>query len=391
MKPIPLYLIHGWIGSGKSQFIKAWVEEARRRSQRLAVVKDDGRSDLKRLLDECRAETSFDEAPLDAILVEVDGTVEPMAVAELFTFHGEAGEPPLTDYEVAGCFTVIDASQLMFELSSGDSLESLGLTKTQAGDLTRSLPRDTRHVADVVIEQIEFADFLILNRFEGMDTTSAMKLKNVLEWLNPRADVIEVSLQNSAVWTEAFSESFFGNLKSRTFDFFDAEEGAGWLQLIDGVHPKLDRNVGVSGFIFRTRRPFHPERLNQALEDLKTKGVLRIKGWVWIASRPEIAGLMCVAGPALTLLSSGEWLDPSLRLPSTIDTERRLPGVEIAIMGLGLNELDVRRRFKRCLLTDEEMRAGPDLWKTFTDPLPPWTLGDLDDDHDWPSDDDWLQ
>jgi len=316
----------------------------------------------------------------------------------MFTFVGESGEPPITDYEIAAVVTVVNSSQVLYEISQAESLESLGLSPF--------VPPDYRHSADVVLEQIEFANILVLNRLEGIDISDRSRIRQLLEWLNPRADLLE---QVDRSWTPEFAERLdrlLGNLMTdRNFDFFETEESAGWLQLIDGMHPKsrssqqiefddrIESNRDwpeltsrVNGFVFRTRKPMHPDRLNLALDALAEMGVVRMKGWIWLASRNDTSGMICVSGPCCTLISAGPWTDgervSSFEVYSSDRTNERRNSVvgdrriEIAIIGFDLNELQVRRRLKTCILSEEEFALGPDAWRKFPDPLPPWIPGE---------------
>lgn len=346
-------------------------------SKNLAVVHDDGRTDLIGLL-----EDAIEKNPRVEIVVEAQSALEPIAVAELFYLEGENGEPPDDRFEIRTIATVVDSRSLLHDLENPRSLVDLGIEFDEIDDRTN---------VDVMIEQIEFSDVIVLTRTNDLDSQIVQKTRSVVEWVNPRAQILEVPVDGM---TREFVERFQQACETMTFDFDESAEGAGWIQLLANSHPKLDRGHGLTGVAIRARRPLHPERFKKFIADLKQHAIVRIKGWIWIATRNGETGIWSVAGRSSILASAGAWMaatpmgewpdDPAEReeimaewVPPHGDRRQ-----EIAILGFQLNELELRRAFKHCMLTDEEFALSPEEWARWPDTLPDWSVEDGGEDFD---------
>jgi G3E family GTPase len=369
-EPVPLRVFFGWSGSGKSTVIEALAAHARSRS----LVRDDGRTDLIASL-----EAAVEESPDSQIFIEADSTLEPIAIAELFYLEGENGEPPDDRFEIQTVATVVDSRTLFDAIQNPKSLIELDLEFDEFDDRTD---------ADVIIEQIEFSDVVVLNRTSDISPETIAKARGLIEWLNPRAQLVEVPQDGC---NREFIEEFWQACGRTVFDFDEAAEGAGWIQLLANSHPKIDRGVGISSIGIRARRPLHPERFKSFIDTLPTHQIVRIKGWIWIATRNGETGIWSVAGPSSILAAAGAWMaatpmrewpeDPIEREDIMSDWvppygDRRQ---EIAIMGFDLNDFELRRAFKACLLSDEEFALGPEGWAKWHDPLPDWSVDSTDD------------
>ena len=148
--------------------------------------------------------------------------------------------------------------------------------------------------------------------------------------------------------------------------------------------PESD-TYGIRSFVWRARRPLHPERFWETLNEQWT-GVIRSKGFFWLATRPDVAGMWSQAGGACQLQPGGlfwaavpesEWpQDPSVRRAMLASFEgpfgdRRQ---EIAIIGAHMDEPTLRAMLDACLLTDAEMALGREAWAGFADPIPAWQV-----------------
>lgn len=343
----------------------------------LATVADDGRSDLIASLEAAISGSSTETE----IVVEADSVLEPIAVAELFYLEGEHGEPPDDRFEIRTMATIIDARTFLSDLEKPVSLNELGIGFDEIDDRTK---------ADVLVEQIEFSDIVVLNRVNELDATVFSRTKNAIEWLNPRAQLLEVPVEGI---TREFTENFWRLAESNEFDFDESAESAGWIQVLASTHPRTDRGQSLSSMAFRARRPVHPERFKLFIESLSTVDVLRIKGWVWIATRNGEMGLWSVAGASSILVAAGAWMaaTPMGEWPDDPDEraeimEEWVPPYgdrrqEFAMIGFNLNELELRRAFKNSLLTDAEFEQGPEQWSRWSDSLPDWSV-DAGDDFD---------
>ncbi len=349
------------------------------RSQSLVVVGDDGHSDLIASL-----EDAHNHNPNAEILIEADSVLEPIGIAELFYLEGDEGEPPDDRFEIISSVTVVDGRQFLSSLSKPRSLIELDLQYDEI---------DERTDIEVMVEQIEFSDVIVLNRVSDLDSDHFEKVKSLLEWLNPRAQILEVPAEGVSI---EFIDRFWRACELTSFDFDDAAEGAGWIQVLTGSHPKLgmksSRESEVLGAIaLRGRRPLHPVRFHEFLQDLEKFKVVRAKGWIWIATRNGETGLWSVSGPSSRMAAAGAWMaaTPMREWPEDpIEREEIMAEwvapygdrrQELTIMGYDLNELELRRAFKSCMLTDEEFALGPEQWAKWPDPLPEWTLDDVGD------------
>lgn len=304
------------------------------------------------------------------ILFILDPAAELLEVIESLNEAIEEGdvEFPL---DIQCAFAVLEATSLMSVLFQPKPLVELGRHLDEFDDLTD---------ADLLVEKIEVADVVLLVRTQALERDIKEKVINVIEWLNPRAQTVAI---------EDFNES----IRLPSFDYSNTISGGGWLQLIAGTHPQTDRGVGISGFSFRARRPFHPTRLLEALEYLSSQNVLRARGLIWVATRHNEAGHLLQAGRAALMANSGPWWaatpmkewpeDPLEReeimaqwVPPYGDRQQ-----EFSIIGIELQELEIRRKFKQALLTDDEFESGPTAWGQWDDPLPDWSpISDIDDE-----------
>lgn len=342
------------------------VDEAARALLRvfpeMKTVLDDGSTAPHLIIqDYLKQQSVSTEQWTSPLLFILDSSVELLEVIESLSVADESGEAEIP-IEIQSAFAAIDAAALMSTLSQPKPLVELGRQLDEFDDLTN---------ADIVVEQIEAADAVFLVRSQGLESDLRDKVLNVVEWLNPRAQVMAI---------ESLGERFL----PPSFDIETAITGAGWLQLVAGTHSQPDRGVGLGGFAFRARRPFHPGRFLEVLEYLSSQNLIRARGLIWVATRNDEAGHLLQAGRAALMANSGAWWaatpmkdwpdDPIERdeimadwLPPYGDRQQ-----EFAIIGLDLQELEIRRKLKSALLTDEEFEQGPLSWAKWEDPLPDW-------------------
>lgn len=367
---IPLCLVSGWMGADVQTFTSAMTEVwQRKRQQPCLSIVDDGVSDLpEAILDACG---EFPAVPM--VWVESAAMLEPMAVAELFAL------PPDDRFSVLAAVTVVDAGQLFKTIRDAKPLTEFDL---EYDDL------DLRTNADVVLEQVEFANVLVLCGLHTLSATERARTLALVEWLNPDARWHEVPASG---YDDALTDSILRSLESSDFDFEVMEEAVGWLRVLDGEPPQSAQVADFIGFGFRARRPFHPTRFAELITRFKTDPeIVRIKGWIWIASRHDELGVWSLSGSSSQLLAGGAWMaatpmrewpeDPAERDAIMEQWEQPYGDrrQEFAIMGFALNEMQLRRELKACLLTDEELGAGPAAWSRWSDPLPDWSGDPID-------------
>ena len=279
------------------------------------------------------------EGRFDYLLIESTGISEPMPVAETFTFAGEDGRR-LGDFaRLDTMVTVIDAFNFLTDFNEADGLAERG--ESLGAD-------DQRTVSDLLIDQIEFCDVLVLNKTDLAAPDQLVALHSILRRLNPRARIVE-STHGRIPPHEV--------LGTRRFNFEQAAQAPGWLSVMRGDEQPETEEYGIASFVFRSDRPFHPQRYWDFLHT-EWPGLLRSKGWFWLASRPRLGGLWSQAGGAAVHQCAGYWQEP--------------PRQELVFIGQSLPESAMRAALKAALLTREEFALGASSWQTMADPFPEW-------------------
>ncbi|MDH6165781.1 G3E family GTPase [Variovorax boronicumulans] len=305
------------------------------------------------------------EGRFDQLVIESTGISEPLPVAETFTFAGEDGKSLADVARLDTMVTVVDAFNFLRDYGSPDSLGQRGQS---LGD------DDTRTVVDLLIEQIEFCDVLVVNKTDLVTPAERERLMAILRSLNPRAR-IEVSEFGRVALDRV--------LDTGLFDFEQAEQAPGWLAELRGEHVPESEEYGIRSFVYRSRLPFHPKRFWDMVQS-EWEGVVRSKGFFWLASRATRAGSWSQAGGACRYGAAGFWWAavPREHWPTDADaldliTDNWDPATgdarqELVLIGIGMDEAALRARLDACLLTEEEMRFGASWWQNLPDPFPSW-------------------
>jgi G3E family GTPase len=305
------------------------------------------------------------EGRFDYLLIESSGISEPLPVATTFVFEDEEGHALSEFARLDTMVSVLDARSFLDDFASVDLLADRGQV---AGE------EDERTLADLLVDQVEFADVLVINKADLVDAGEIEHLRSLLRSLNRHAEILVA--ERGRVPLDRI-------LDTGRFDFERAEAAPGWIQELQGLHVPETEEYGIGSFVFRARRPFHPERFHDFVEG-PWAGVLRAKGFFWLASRMDVvgslsqAGVMREHGPAGTWWAShpellaeareeqGDWVDATWEEPFG---DRRQ---ELVFIGQALDVEGMTAELEGALLTPEEFSMGPAGWAGLPDPFPAW-------------------
>ncbi|MGI9496463.1 MAG: GTP-binding protein [Mariniblastus sp.] len=310
------------------------------------------------------------ENRFDYLLVESTGISEPMPVAETFTFEDEDGESLGNVAELDTMVTVVDAANFLKDFGSWDDLNdrNMGLSD-----------EDERNIVDLLVDQVEFANVIIVNKTDLVSQEQVDLIKKIISQLNSSALVLESTKSRVSL------DKILGTGK---FKLDEAQDlSSDWLAIPRGEEETETEEYGISNFLFRSDRPFHPQRIWNAIgEDMEAglfKGVLRSKGIAWIASRHDWAYNWSQAGCSVLLDPAGFWWAsaPKESWPEEAEVIAEIEArmiheygdrqQELVFIGQNLDQEHVTQVLNDCLLTDEEYELGPGSWEHFQDPMPP--------------------
>ena len=361
------------------------------------TLRDDLRKEVKRLADEGR---------FDYLLIESTGISEPMPVAATFSVRDEDGFSLSDIARLDTMVTVVDSETFVRDFCSADRLRDRG---EAAG------PDDDRALVNLLAEQVEFADVVVLAKRDRAGTRALEETRKVIRALNRDAAIVEAD--HGAVPLDAV-------LDTKRFDYIRAQLAPGWIKELRGEHTPETEAYGIASFAYRERRPLHPQRFHDLIARGGLQGVIRSKGFFWLASRMDWVGELSTVGGAISHKAAGFWFAARHRVDADLVgsplpewpmnpppplTERGwlltlsqlwnapLPASdevddpteyaamkrlwnplwgdrrqELAIIGVGLNEAALRVRLDACLLDDAELAAGPMAWQHYPDPFPRW-------------------
>lgn len=305
---------------------------------------------------------------IDYIVIESTGISEPIPVAQSFTYEDKELGINLDQYcRLDTMVTVVDASCFWEDYGSGESL----LDRSQGAD-----EEDAREVIDLLIDQIEFANVLLLNKVDLVKNIDKEALTAVLKQLNPETHIIDTTYGRVPLDSV---------LNTGLFKFEKVSQGAGWIKELNEEHVPESEEYGIYSFVYRRKRPFHPERWMKWLENWPA-GIVRAKGFFWLASRNEVSGLLSQAGTSLAIQGVGEWIAnyPEQERVEVLSKEPELARrwddeygdrlTELVFIGIDMDEEEIIKGLDQSLLTDEEMKQD---WSKLHDPLPAFTDSEI--------------
>ncbi|MGK4042292.1 GTP-binding protein [Heyndrickxia oleronia] len=301
------------------------------------------------------------QGDINYILIESTGISEPIPVAQTFSYLDDQLGIGLSNVcRLDTMVTVVDANRFWHDLSSGESL----LERNQAmGE------GDVRTISDLLIDQIEFCNVLVINKCDLLPEEQLDQLECILRKLQPEARLIR-SMNGVINPTDI--------LNTNLFDFDLASQSAGWLKELEVVeHVPETEEYGIQSFVYRSRIPFHTERLNQWIEEMPEE-IIRAKGLIWCATRNDLALLLSQAGPSVQLEPVAYWVaalpkeqqDVYLRdnqeLMEQWDAIYGDRKTELVLIGIEMEKERIIQSLNQCLLTKEEMEGD---WSLLQDPF----------------------
>jgi G3E family GTPase len=305
----------------------------------------------------------------DYLLIESTGISEPLPVAETFSFVDEGGASLGDVARLDTMVTVVDALNFLADWMSADELRDRGQALGA---------EDDRNVVRLLVEQVEFADVLVVNKADLASAEDLAALRSLLTRLNPRAQQVEC-VRGRVPLAEV--------LDTGRFDLEAARAAPGWMAVARGEEVSEADTYGMSSFVFRARRPFHPSRFAEFMRT-KKEGVYRSKGFFWLASRPEWMGLWAQAGRITEVGPAGLWWAaiPRAEWPSDAESRREIKREwqkpwgdrvqELVFIGQGMDRAGIDAGLGAALLTDDEVALGMRRWRRLPDPFEPWAMSE---------------
>jgi len=303
----------------------------------------------------------------DYLVIESTGISEPLPVAETFTFADEQGVSLSDVARLDTMVTVVDAINFLKDYDEAKYLQETG----------ESLGEDDhRSVADLLVDQVEFADVILVSKTDIATEADVQRLMAVLKTLNTHAQIIPMSQGQVDIDSV---------LNTGLFNFERAQQAPGWLKELRGEHVPETEEYGIGSFSYGARRPFHPEKFHHFLHNTEPYGkLIRSKGYFWLATRPEFAGQWSQAGGIARYGFAGmfwksvpksDWPTNPEYLASIEEKWVEPFGdmrQELVFIGQGLDQAAMTQALDNCLLTEEEVLRGKDYWASLNDPFPDW-------------------
>lgn len=308
------------------------------------------------------------EGRFDYLLIESTGISEPVPVAQTFSFVDEEQGIDLSKFSyIDTMVTVVDCYNFFEDFGTNELLADRNLTDMEG---------DYRTIVNLLTDQIEFANVIILNKTDLVDSKTVGLLKSSIQKLNPGAKILKSDF--SKVDPNEI-------LNTRLFDFEEAQNSAGWQKELEGgTHTPETEEYGISSFVFRNQKPFHPERFWKYLNEEYPSGVIRAKGLFWLASRSADAINFSQAGGSVRIERAGVWwasmsFNERLKYQSYLENRVYIESKwnrqwgdrmnELVFIGQDIDKDKMIADIEKCLLQENEEKHFEN-GEEFSDPFP---------------------
>ena len=304
----------------------------------------------------------------DYLIIESTGISEPIPVAQTFSFESEDGSIDLSRFSyVDTMVTVVDAFNFLKDFSSPQYLKDRNLTDIEG---------DERTIVNLLTDQVEFANVILLNKTDMVTESDLRNLYDIINKLNPDARIIPTN--HSKVNLQEV-------INTGLFDFEKAESSAGWIKELENEHIPETEEYGIGSFVYRRKKPFHPNRFLDFIQHTFPKNIIRSKGLFWIASRPDQALVWSSAGGSLKTDPAGVWWDSMpfserINYADFVNNQQTIESewgsdfgdrkIELVFIGQQLDVSAITNKLDECLLNQEEVSE--------------WKAGKLQLTDNWP-------
>ena len=289
----------------------------------------------------------------DYLIIESTGISEPVPVAQTFSFESEDGSIDLSRFSyVDTMVTVVDSLNFLKDFSSPQYLKDRNLTDIEG---------DERTIVNLLTDQVEFANIILLNKTDLVSESDLRNLYDIIHKLNPDAKIIP---------TNHSKVNLSDVINTGLFDFEKAESSAGWIKELENEHIPETEEYGIGSFVYRRKKPFHPNRFLKFIQYQFPKNIIRSKGLFWIASRANQALVWSSAGGSVKTDSAGVWWDSMpfserINYANFVNNQQMIESdwcsdfgdrkIELVFIGQQLDVNAITTKLDDCLLNEQEI------------------------------------